>query len=254
VERIGGEHVEVNVMVQPGDEPATYEPKPEQLIALSKTAAHFSLGVPFESTWLSRIASANPKMMIVNTANDIERMPIAPGDQGGQAGGEGEPVNPDPHIWLSPTLVKVQAQTIYEALVKLDPDREADYQANLSRFIADIDTLDADIRATLAPVKNRRFIVFHPAWGYFARDYDLEMIPIELGGQEPSAAELARLVARAKEEDIHVIFASPQFSTRSAETIANEIDGKVLLIDPLAFDWLDNLRGIAATFAEVLDQ
>jgi zinc transport system substrate-binding protein len=97
-------------------------------------------------------------------------------------------------------------------------------------------------------------MVFHPAWGYFARDYGLEMIPVEIGGQEPSAAELAALVAEAQEEDIKVVFAQPEFSTRAAETIAYEIGGQVLLISPLAPDWLDSLRHVADTFAEVLSQ
>ena len=238
VERIGGEHVEVKAMVEPGASPATYEPRPEQLVALSEADAYISIGVPFEKAWLGRIASANPDMRMVDTTKGIERM--------------GEPQAPDPHIWLSPRLVRIQAQTICDALVALDPAHEADTRANLDGFISDIDTLDADIRKMLEGVKNRKFMVFHPSWGYFARDYGLEMIPIEIGGQEPSAAELAALIAEARGEDIRVIFAQPEFSTRSAETIAQEIGGKVLLISPLAPDWLDNLRRVAETFAEGL--
>lgn len=236
VERIGGEYVEVNVMVEPGASPATYEPKPEQLTALSKAAAYVSIGVPFESAWLDKIASANEEMLMVDTTQGIEK------------------VGKDPHIWLSPTLVKTQAQIIYEALAELDPVHKDVYKANLDSFIADIDALDADIRKTLEGVKSRKFMVFHPAWGYFARDYGLEMIPVEIGGTEPSAAELAELIAEAQEEDIKVIFAQPEFSTKSAETIANEIGGEVLLISPLAPVWLDNLRQVAETFAEVLSK
>ena len=232
VERIGGEHVTVNVMVQPGASPATYEPRPEQLTALSEAAAYVSIGVPFEGAWLDKIASANPQMLMVDTTKGLERM--------GQ----------DPHIWLSPTLAKTQAQTIYEALAQLDPAHEAEYEANLDSFIADVDALDADIRKTLNKAPSKKFMVFHPAWGYFARDYGLEMIPIEVGRQEPSAAELAALITEAKEEGIEVIFAQPEFSTRAAETIAREIGGEVLLISPLAPDWLDNLRRAAETLAE----
>lgn len=238
VERIGGENVAVNVMVLPGESPATYEPKPDQLRALSEAQAYVSIGVPFENAWLARISSANPDMLMVDTTQGIERL--------------GDPEHPDPHIWLSPRLVKIQAQTIYEALAQLDPEHQATYQANLERFLEDIDALDADIRSTLSGLEQRKFMVFHPSWSYFARDYDLEMIPIEIGGQEPSAAELAALVERAQEEDIRVIFAQPQFSTEKAQTIAAEIGGEVLLIDPLALDWLDNLRRVAETFADVL--
>ena len=169
VERIGGEYVDVSVMVLPGSSPASYEPKPEQLRALSRAAAYMSIGVPFEDAWLDRIASANPDMLMVDTAQGIER------------------VGGDPHIWLSPRLAKVQAGTIFEALAQLDPAHEAAYRANLDDFLADIDALDAEIRAKLARVRNRKFMVFHPSWGYFARDYGLEMIPIEVGGQETRA-------------------------------------------------------------------
>lgn len=260
VERIGGEHVNVNVMVEPGDSPATYEPRPEQLAALSQADAYFSIGVPFEGAWLDRIASANSEMLMVDATTGIARMPMKTHRHGEAEGHEeevyheGEPENPDPHIWLSPALVKAQAQTIYEALAALDPAHEDAYQANLDSFIADIDILDTDIREALEGGENKKFMVFHPAWGYFARDYGLEMIPVEVGGQEPSAAELAAFVTEAREEDIKVIFAQPEFSAKAAETIANEIGGEVLLISPLAPDWLDSLRHVADTFAEVLSR
>lgn len=253
VERIGGVHVDVNVMVQPGASPATYEPKPEQLQALSKADAYISIGVPFEDAWLERIGSANPEMLLVDSTQGIERTAMAAHHHEGEEHEE-EAKNLDPHIWLSPRLVSVQARNIYDALVRLDPERKDTYKANLDRFIADIDALDVHIRETLAGVENRKFMVFHPSWGYFARDYDLEMIPIEIGGQEPSAAELAALVEEAREEGIRVIFAQPEFSTRSAEIIANEIGGEMLLVSPLAADWLDNLRRVAETFAEAMGQ
>jgi zinc transport system substrate-binding protein len=246
VDRVGGERVDVNVMVLPGNNPATYEPRPEQLTALSESAAYFSIGVPFEDAWLEKIAAANAGMVIVDTAAGIERMPMEVG--------HGHSEGPlDPHIWLSPELVKVQARNIANALAKLDPAHDDEYKANLEAFIADIDELEADIKGTLAGA-NSKFIVFHPAWGYFAHDFELEMIPIEIGGQEPSAQELAHLVEEAQEEGIRVIFAQPEFSTEDAETIAQEIGGEVLLVSPLAEDWLSNLTRVADTFAEVLNR
>ena len=238
VERVGGEHVTVNVMVLPGESPATYEPSPAQLRALSGADAYFSIGVPFENAWLDRITSANDEMVMVDTTEGIERI-----EEGG---------NPDPHIWLSPSQVRIQAATIAEALAGADPAHAEVYEANLTALLEDIDVLDAEIRETLVGVEERRFMVFHPSWQYFAQDYGLEMIAIEVGGQEPSAAELARLIDTAKEEGIEVIFAQPEFSTEAAETIAGEIGGQVLLISPLAEDWLDNLRRVTETFAQHL--
>ncbi len=255
VERIAGERVVVNVMVLPGNNPATYEPKPEQLTALSEAVAYFSIGVPFEEVWLDKIAAANDRMMMVDTAAGIRRVPVD-GHYKVELGGlpESDAEGRDPHIWLSPSLVKIQAQNIYRALAELDPARKTEYEVNLNRFIEDIDDLITDVRETLADVPNRKFIVFHPAWGYFGDDFELEMIPIEVGGQEPSAAELADLITVAREEGIKVIFAQPEFSTQKAEVIAREIGGEVVLINPLAEDWLGNMRLVADTFARVLSE
>ena len=260
VERVGGEHVDVSVMVEPGASPATYEPKPEQLKALSGAAAYFSIGVPFEDAWLAKIAEANVDMMMVDTIADVERVPMGARHQDGEAREEDEEDHehaagvPDPHVWLSPELVKVQSRAMYETLAQLDPAHQDEYAANLDAFIAEIDALEADVRASLSGLESNKFMVFHPAWGYFARDFGLEQIPVEVGGQEPSAQELAYLIEVAKQEGIQVIFAQPEFSTQDAETIAQEIDGEVLLISPLAPDWLENMRQVAQTFADVLNR
>ena len=255
VERIGGGYVTVGVMVPPGAEPHTFEPKPEQLKSLSRANAYLRIRIDFEEAWMDKLAAANPKMAIVDTTQGIQRLPMpAQFREPGSPEGAGKGENLDPHIWLSPRLVKVQARTIYEALSKLDPQHQPVYQANLERFLADLDKLDADIRKTLKGAKNRKFIVFHPAWGYFSRDYGLEMIPIEVGGQEPSAAELGVLMREAKKDGIKVVFAEPQFSKQTAEAIAQEVGGEVLLIDDLSPNWMDNLRNVAHTFAKVLNQ
>ena len=251
VERIGGELVAVTVMVGPGDNPTTYEPKPAQLKALSRSAAYFSVGVPFESVWLDRIAGANPDMWIVDTLEGIERYPMDAHHHKEEEGTEAIGA-PDPHVWVSPEFVKIQARTIYGALAELDPDNAATYRANLDVFIDDIDGLISEIRKTLAGVEKGKFMVFHPSWGYFAEDFGLEQIAIEIGGQEPSAQEMAGLIEEARAEGVRVIFAQPEFNTVDAETIADEIGGEVLPISPLAFDWLENLRRVANTFAEVL--
>ena len=254
VERIGGDHVTVSVMVEPGNNPATYEPKPEQLKAVSSADAYFSIGVPFENVWLDRIAETNREMLMVDTIAGIERHPMAAHHHEGEEEEDHDDAEgaPDPHVWVSPELVKRQSQAIYEALVQLDPDHQDTYRTNLDAFIADIDALEADIRDTLSDLDTDKFMVFHPAWGYFAEDFGLEQIPVEVGGQEPSAQELAHFIEEAHEEGIRVVFAQPEFSTKAAETIAQEIDGEVLLISPLAPDWLANMRKVAETFAEVL--
>jgi zinc transport system substrate-binding protein len=237
VERIGGERVVVEVMVPPGASPATYEPKPSQIESLANADLYVRIRVPFEEAWMSRIEAANQGMSIVDQSSGIERI-----------GGT------DPHVWLSPRLAKTQADNIYQGLVEVDPSGESFYRANLEAFLTDLDELDARIEETLSGLEVREFMVFHPAWSYFARDYGLTMIPVQIEGSDPSAAEMTELVRTARSHNIKVIFAQPEFSTRSADTIAEEIGGRVLLISPLAPDWLENLERVADTFAEVLGE
>ena len=274
VDRIGGDLVDVNVMVEAGSSPATYEPKASQMTALSDAAAYFSIGVPFESAWLEKIAAANQEMLMVDTTEGIERriMGVPHTHEGeeadhdheeedeadhdheeeGEADHDHEEGELDPHVWLSPELVKIQAVNIHAALVELAPEHEEVFSQNLEAFLADINALEDEMQSVLSGVSSHKFMVFHPSWGYFADQFGLEMIAIEVGGTEPSAAELAELIEEAKEEGIQVVFAQPEFSTQDAETIANAIDGEVILINPLAYDWLENMRDVAQTFAEVL--
>jgi len=251
VERIGDGYVNVNVMVGPGSDPHTYEPKPEQMRDLSKSKAYFSVGVEFEKAWLDKFTDINPGMVIIDTSKGIEPLSQTnPTDDNEILDKHSTEV--DTHIWTSPILVKIQAQAVCDALTALDPGHSSIYRKNLDGFLSEIDALDINIRDTLSGIQNREFIVFHPAWGYFARDYDLVQIPVEVGGQEPSAAELANVISIARNENVKVIFAQPEFSTRSAEVIADEIGGEVLLIDPLAYNWKENIEHVARTFASVL--
>ena len=260
VEKIGGDRVKVNVMVGQGDNLHIYEPKPRQLQDLSEAEAYIAIGVPFEKAWMEKIKGANSQMLVIESAQGIDRMEMVAHHHHGEEEAEHEHEEEqdhaeetlDPHIWLSPQLVKVQAQNIYQGLVQIDSANKAKYQANLEQFLTEIDQLDQQIKQNLAGIENRQFIVFHPAWGYFAQDYNLKQIPIEVGGQEPSAAELGELVKEAQEENIRVIFAQYQFSSQKAQTIAQEIQGKVVFIDPLALNWSDNLLKVSQTFAEVL--
>lgn len=252
VEKIGGKNVRVNVMIPPGIDLHSYEPKPQQLQALNNAEAYITVGVAFESAWMDRIKAANQTMLIVDSSQGIERIPMLEHHhEDGETHGVEETL--DPHIWLSPKLVEIQAQNIYNGLVKIDPQRQAEYQANLNQFITEIDQLDQQISQKLTPLKNRKFMVFHPAWGYFAQDYNLEQEPIEVGGQEPSAAELADLISQAKQENIKIIFTQPEFSPRSAETIAQEIGGQVVMISDLDENWSNNLLKVSETLSQNLN-
>ena len=269
VKRIGGDRVSVNAMIQPGTDPHTYEPKPEQLKTTARSQAYFKIGVSLEDAWKDRLNSVNQQMLIVDTSQGVDKIPLTAEhnhdpdhdhdhnhDQDhAKAKTEQAGKNTlDPHIWLSPKRVKAQAETIYQTLAQLDPGQEAIYRANLEKFRQELDALDQEIRQNLAGIKNKKFLVFHPEWGYFAQDYGLEMIAIEIDGNEPSAAQLGQLIKQAKKENIKVIFTQPEFSQKSAETIAREIGGQVIPISAFAQNWSENLRQVSQKMATVLNQ
>ncbi len=236
VEHVGGDNVEVIVMIPPGANPATYEPTASQLKAASSAAMYVKVGsgLPFEEVWLDNIGSANPNMLIVDTSEGVD---LIPGD---------------PHIWLSPRSAMVQVENIYKGLVAVDPENSEYYYRNKEQYINDLEVLDTNITESLSGFDGRNFMVFHPSWGYFARDYDLTMIAVEIEGKEPSAGDMVHLVETAKENNIKIIFVQPQFSTKSAEVIAKEIGGSVVAVDPLPQDYITNLRIVSNTFAQGL--
>ncbi len=244
VEKIGGALVNVSVMVKPGANPATYEPKPRQMVDLSKTNIYFAIGVPFEKVWLNKIAGANPKMLVVHTEKGIEKKSMKADKPQGIK---------DPHIWLSPPLVMIQARNILNALVVIDQANKSVYEAGYKKFIIEIDNLDAELKEIFAEKrKGTEFIVFHPSWGYFARAYGLKQIPVEIEGKDPKPADLQRLVKYAKKIGVKVIFVQPQFSVTNASVIAQAIDGQIAFADPLALNWPDNLRQVATKFKATL--
>jgi zinc transport system substrate-binding protein len=236
IEHIGKDKVEVIVMIPPGANPATYEPTASQLKAISSARMYAKVGsgLPFEEVWLDKIKSTNPDILVVDTSKGVTLMEM------------------DPHIWLSPANAKIMVQNICDGLIRIDPANETYYEQNKEQYIRDLEVLDSEINQSLSGFKNRTFMVFHPCWGYFARDYNLTMIPVEIEGKEPSVSDMAYLIKTAKENDIKLIFVQPQFSTKSAEVIAKEIGGSVIPADPLAKDYLLNLREVTNSFAQSL--
>lgn len=241
VERIGGDRVSVEVLVGPGQSPTTYEPAPAQMSTLDRADVYFRIGVPFEETLMGRISASMPHLNVVDLRRGIELQPI--GDHDHQEGRQHGRL--DPHTWLDPELAAVQAETIRDELTRLDPHRTATYEANLEALLADLEDVDRDIAEMLDPFAGRKMFVFHPAFGYFARAYELEQVAIEIEGKEPAPRELQHIVELAEEEGLRAIFVQPQFSDRSARAIAAEVDTQIIELDPLARDYLSNLREMA---------
>jgi len=257
VEKIGGDQVEVAVMVEQGANPAVYEPKPKQMVALAGTQVYFTIGVPYEARWLAKIAATNSAMKIVHTEAGIEKMVINSrhphGTESRQTLEETGNIIRDPHVWLSPPLVMLQARNILDGLVAVDGTHRAAFEANYRKFIMEIVALDLELKEVFDSAGDRvEFMVFHPSWGYFASTYGLEQVPIELEGKEPKPSELQHLIQYGKERGIKVVFVQPQFSWKAAQTIAQSLGGQIALVDPLAPDWAANLRQVAAKFRAAL--
>lgn len=236
VEQIGRDKVEVTVMVPPGASPHSYEPKPDQLreVSLAEMFVVAGSGVEFELVWMEKLMGINKEMMVVNSSRGIEFM-----------GG-------DPHVWLSPKNAQKMSRNICDALVELEPENQEFYRANLKEYQRELEELDGYIRERLEGTENRRFIVYHPAWEYFAKEYDLEQIPVEQAGKEPTIEEMKRVVEVAQELENKIVFVSPQFATKGAETIAKEIGGETIFIDPLPRTYIANMQTVVERLLQAM--
>jgi len=236
VERIGGERVQVEVLVRPGQNPDTFDPTHRQMAGLAQSRLYFQIGVPFEAVWVPRIRRAYPHLKIVSPADPATS----------------HPGRENPHRWLSPHQVLKMAEVIRDALGTTDPEADAVYRANFSRFAEDLHRLDREIRGILKPVHNRYFMVYHPAWLHFAESYGLKEIPIEMEGKEPGPQALAEVIQQGRDLKIKAVFVQKQFPHKVVEPIARALKARVIQVDPLAEDYLDNLRRVAIAFAEAM--
>jgi zinc transport system substrate-binding protein len=257
VENIGGDKVDVTVMVPPGASPHTYEPTPSQMTDLSeaKLYAKVGSGVEFELTWMDKLITQNKDMLVVDCSKGIELQQMTAGNEHEHEGDEDEHEHGamDPHIWMSPRNAQTMVENIASGLIQIDPDNRAYYEQNRDAYLQKLAQLDQDIREGLSGVKNRIFMVYHPAFGYFGSEYDLTMLPIEAEGKEPTPAGLQHLIDQAKEHNIRVVFTSPQFNPDSAKVIADAIDGRVVFINPLARDYIVNLRTLMGELVQAME-
>jgi zinc transport system substrate-binding protein len=239
VKKIAGDLVEVNVTLPPGVEAHAYEPSLLVLSAISDASLYVKVGHPkftFEQSWLRQLLRDRPGLIVVDSMRGIVV------DEG------------DPHVWLAPSHVREIARNVAEALSDLLPDHRGEIAHGLRNFEQEVDTLDADIRRTFADRHGNRFFVFHPAWGYFAKEYGLVQVAIEREGREPDPKMLATIISEARAAEVRVIYVQPQHSSASASLIADEIGARLETIDPLAYEWTANLRSVAHKIAQGLVQ
>jgi len=261
LEKICANRYDVQVLLPPGASPHSFEPKPSQMALIAKAKIYFAVGVEMESAWLPRIAQLNPGIMIVRTDSGIPKINSVPPvahihdetahndshlltDESHDAE-DHDHEGADPHIWLSPRLVKLQARTMVRALAQMDTAGDSIYRERLAVFERELDTLHHRISNRLEECNSKKtFLTFHPSWAYFAEEFSLRQISVEVEGKEPGLRELAGVVNIAKQNGIFIVLVQPQFSRRVAEVLSRDLGGGTSVADPLARDWSDNLLAV----------
>lgn len=240
VEAVCGDLVDVVTMVPPGSSPENYEPTPQQIQKFSKANVYFAIGVPIEQTYIL------PNAVDMNVVALQDKVAQIYPDRTFESGDR------DPHIWLSPKRAEVMVDEIADEMGKLDEKNKDLYRQNANNYIAQLQQLDQEIKTSLEGVKNRKFIVYHPAFGYIAEDYGLEMVALEEEGKEATIQHLKDMIDMAKKENIKVIFYQEEIDSSQSEAYAEEIEGKTVMLEPLAADYIDNLKKMTNTMVEVM--
>lgn len=245
-EAIAGDRFTVKSMVPKGSSPETYDPTPQQLVDLAKSKAYFRIGhIGFEQTWLDKLADNAPHLQFFDTSRGINLIyddshvhQYHSHETDSTDEEHTHTIGVEPHVWNSTANAEIIAGNILNALRTLDKANDSLYLERYNVLCQQIERTDSLIRQMLSsPDADRAFMIYHPALSYFARDYDLQQIPIEAGGKEPSPAHLKELINTCKEENVHVIFVQPEFDRRNAEIIARQTGTKVVDINPLSYDW-----------------
>ena len=240
-EAIAGDQYEIVSMVPKGSSPETYDPTPQQLVALNKSQAYFRIGhIGFEQTWMDRLASNSPQLKFFDTSEGIDLIRTA----GHQHGDHYHAGGVEPHVWNSANNAIILAENIYQALCKLDSPNQTYYKERLDSLKLTIQETDKTIRELLQKA-DRTFLIYHPALSYFARDYGLKQVSIEEEGKEPSPAQLKTLIETCRKENIHVIFVQQEFDVRNAQLIADELGVTIIPINPLSYDWPTEMINVA---------
>ena len=262
VERIGGDRVVVEVLIPAGREPETYTPSPDKIRVLARSRVFFRIGFPMEPTLLPKLASVAPRLLIVDTRENLELRHTDPrghaddddcGDGGHHAHTPGCDCGMDgidPHVWVSPALVKLQAETIRDTLIALDPDGKTDYEANCEQFIADLTVLQAEIREKLAQCQGKSIYVYHPTYGYFCDEFGLVQKAIEVDGKPPTPRSLADWISNARADEIRILFVQPEFNRTAAEKAAELTGAKLVTHSTLQRDYFKSMRDLAAFIGE----
>lgn len=250
-EKIAGDLFQINCVTPAGQSPETYDPTPQQMVQISQSQAYFRIGeIGFEQAWMKNLQSQNPDMAVFDLSEGME---LIKNEEEAHEEGEAHPHHHhgsvDPHIWTSISGARVIAQNTYQAFIKLDPENQEIYQAGYQRLIEEIDSTEAEMKQLLQPLAGTAFIIYHPALTYFAREFGLKQLCIELDGKEPSPAQLKQLLETATQSGAKVVFVQQEFDRKNAELIAKETGCRLVTINPLSYNWHDEMIRLATILA-----
>lgn len=248
-EQVGGSHVSVRALLDKGQDPHGIQPTPEQVTALFRAAIYFSIGLEFERELLAKVSQSAGGVRLADVSAGIKKIPMT-----GHEHHNDHERGLDPHVWLDPQNLRVMAENMAAALKEADPANAAAYAKNLQAVTASLAALDAELKTELAPFKGQTFLVYHPAFGYFAQACGLRQEAVETGGKSPSPRQLRALISAAKKEQAKVIFVQPQFDRKNGETVAKAIGGRVAVLDPMAENVPENLRFMAKEISAALSR
>jgi zinc transport system substrate-binding protein len=251
VKEIAGDDFKINVMVPAGADPHIYEPVPEQITKLRKSIAYISNGyLSFEMTWLDRFYETNPTMKRLSLGDNIDLLNSDHHNEGGHIEGA------DPHYWVSPRCALIMALSVRNFLCELNPLHKQKYEDNYQALVLIIQEIDKRALELFSDKKYRSFMIYHPNLGYLARDYGLEEISVEYEGKEPPPSRMKDLIDHARKDGLKTIFVQREYDTKNAKAIADEIGGKINIIDPLSEEWqkatLDIINALNVSFVENL--
>lgn len=248
VEKVAGNTVNVVLMVPAGASSHSYEPTPRQMVNAGKAEMWFLLGEPFETKAIKALKSYNSNLELIDMRQNLSLL----SDQCHNHDHHHHHHHhcSDPHIWLSPKMAKIQAETIAYALMEKYPENKQLYEQNLAAFQKELDQLDQTIQQVLSPLQNRAIMVSHPAYAYFARDYGLTQLSIEFEGKDPTPKQLNTVLSDAKNNNIKTIFVQHQYSNKAANLVAKELQAKIVDLDPYSENYMETLLHIAKSFAE----
>lgn len=250
VKQIAGETLNINAMMPISGNPATYAPTMRQMQRLEESDLYIKAGhLGFEETWMKNFKDINPKMKVEDSSKGLKLI------EGSCTHGADEEHHHgvDPHIWVSPKSAQGVLKNIYQILVANYPKDSAFYRTNYHNLLLSMQELDEMMQETISKATNKTFIIYHPALSYVAKDYNLEQLQIEADGKMPSMAHVKEMVDMANKNGIHHILIQKQFDKTAANTIANELDGNVIVIDPLGEKWSHETLKLINVFSNILN-